>query len=366
MKSLLPLSIVASPWLAAVKICPGEDRLVTRFIAKISGRAAVAILATVLALILPRAVFADGGGELFIRSAVENPDDTATFPLYRGTCRGQTVWYFVLDSSDGNDADARGVNRSQKLNNVRGTTAVQRVNLVNGVVDFPATVDFSPVRAVAPGPDGFPPAIANPGAVGEAGYSPLIQLPNGIILNAPHLANDSGVADKVVHLDTVGGTVTYRETHGFSGGKAVKYVSTDASFDVAAALENVTYAPRLNNAPRVDDDSTKSARASLAAFVNGQTGANNPNRQGLNSALLDGLDPLNILRWNPSQGRYSPLWDVHPAAWTTQVIANGLNLRQEDWGDVAGLVEEGLVTGPGGAPFAAGGFIVDCPIVSSN
>ena len=32
-------------------------------------------------------------------------DGTATLPLYRGTSQGSAVWYVVLDSSDGADAD---------------------------------------------------------------------------------------------------------------------------------------------------------------------------------------------------------------------------------------------------------------------
>jgi hypothetical protein len=303
---------------------------------------------------------------LFITSAIEHPNRTATFPLFRGTSNGQSVWYIILDSSDGKDAKALGVNRSRKLANARGTAAVQQVSIVNGVIEFPATVDFSPVRQVVPGPDGFPPIVAEPGAVGEPGYSPLIELPDGTIRNTPHLANDSGQADKVVNLDKVGGTVTYRETNGFQGGKPVRYVSTDASDPVAAALEDVTLAPALNEAPFLGDDSTHSARASLAAFVNGQTGAGDAQRQGLNSALLDGLDPLNVLRWNPSQGRYAPLWDVHLAEWSAQVIATGGNVREESFNDILGLVEHGLITGPGGTPFAPAGFIVNCPIVSSR
>ncbi len=157
-----------------------------------------------------------------------------------------------------------------------------------------------------------------------------------------------------------------RETNGFQGGKAVRYLSTESSNPVAATLENATLAPALDAAPFLDGDGTDSSRASLAAFVNGQTGANNPQRQGLNSALLDGLDPLNVLRWNPSQGRYSPLWDVHLTEWTAQAISTGQNLRQMDYGDILGLVSHGLVTGPGGASFAASGFIVNCPIVSSE
>lgn len=302
------------------------------------------------------------GRKLFIESATENPDDTATFPLQRGTSRGQTVWYFVLDSSDGKDAALRGVNHSSKLNNARGTAAVQKVTMIDGMVDFPASVDFRLERQVVPGPQGFPPLVAEPGAVGQDGYSPLIELPNGTILNAPHIANDSGRADKVVDLDTASGSVTYRETRGFQGGKAVKYVSTDASNPVAAALEGVTFAPVLDAAPFAGGDGTDSSRASLAAFVNGQTGANE--RQGLNSALLDGLDPLNVLRWNPSQGRYSPLWDVHLAAWRADVVANGQNVLQRSFNDVRGLAKHGMVTSPDGTAFGPAGFIVNCPVVS--
>jgi len=75
-------------------------------------------------------------------------------------------------------------------------------------------------------------------------------------------------------------------------------------------------------------------------------------------------DPLNVLRWNPSQGRYSPLWDVHLAEWTAEAIAAGLNVRQRDWGNIQGLVDHGFITGPGDAPFGPADFIVDCPIVS--
>ena len=328
------------------------------------------VLTLAVAFAGPLAVMADGDPgrrTLFIKSAVEHPGDTATFPLHRGTSQGRTVWYILLDSSNKDDAEALGINTSEKLNNARGTTAVQKVRIVNGVVDFPATVDFRPVRGVVPSfPAGFPPSVAEPGAIGEFGYSPLIEMPNGTIRNAPHLANDTGQADKVVILDTAHGTVTYRETNGFQNGKAVRYASTDASNPVAAALENVTFAPALDAAPTAGNDDSDSSRAFLGAFINGQTGANNPQRQGLNSALLDGLDPLNVLFWNPEQGLYSPLWDVHLAQWSAQAVAGGRNLRQTDFDDILDLAKAGRVTAPGGAPFAASGFIVNCPIVSRD
>jgi hypothetical protein len=318
--------------------------------------------AILLLSLLAGAASADSG-KLFVASAVEHPDGTVTLPLYKGTSGGQTVWYVIIDSSDGADAQAKGLNHSQKLANARGTAAAQRVTLNGGVVDFPGTVDFAfGTRTVVPGPAGFPPAAATPAAKGDALYSPLIQLPNGIVENAPQLINDSGRAAKVKAVDFVRMTVTVEETTGFSGGNPVRYFSSESSNPVGATLESSTWAPLLDNAPSLDNDGTGSARASLAAFANGQTGANNPERQGLNSAILDGLSPLNVLRWAPNQGRYSPLWDVHIAAFAKGVAPT----RQEDYGDVINLASKGKLTAPDGTPFAASGFIVVCPIISSQ
>ena len=58
---------------------------------------------------------------------------------------------------------------------------------------FPATVNFNPTPGftLTSGPVGFPPAAASPPAVGDAGYSPLIQLPDGVVENAPQVTNDT-------------------------------------------------------------------------------------------------------------------------------------------------------------------------------
>jgi len=313
------------------------------------------------------------GSELFIRSAVEHPDGTATFPLFRGTSHGDDVYFIILDTSDGNLSQSLGVNRSQKLANARNTAAVQKVTVVNSVVDFPASVDFSPSRIVTVENGAFPPKTFLPGAFGEAGYSPLIQLPDGTIVNAPQIARDVNhdgaiellieAADKVTAIDLAHGTVTYRETNGFQGGNPVRYVSTESSSLLGATLEDATYAQALDFAPAVGDDSTASARATLVGFINGQTGIGNPQRQGFTSAVRGEGDPLNLLRWNPGQGRYSPLWDVNLAEWTARAVANGQNLRQTDVGTAQGLASHGVLTGPGGAPFEASGFVVNCPIV---
>ena len=75
---------------------------------------------------------------------------------------------------------------------------------------------------------------------------------------------------------------------------------------------------------------------------------------------------MNLLFWAPNQGRYSPLWDVHPAQWSDAAVADGRNLRQTDRSALLNLVQDGAVTGPGGAAFGPGGFVVNCPIVSSD
>jgi hypothetical protein len=305
---------------------------------------------------------AKGGGQVFLDSAVVNPDHTVTLPLHRGVSGGQDVWFIVTEASDSGHADAWGVQSVQKLANAKGTAAVQKVTLApDGTIVFPATVDFSPTHVIAGGPTGFPPAAAAPGAVGNPGYSPLIQLPDGAVLNAPQLANPSGRADKAVALDTVKGTVRHVLTDGFARGEKVVYISTESSDAGAAAIEDVTYAPALNAAPSAGNDGTDSARAGLAAFTNGQTGLGNRQRQGLNSALLGEGDPLNVLAWLPNQGRYSPLWDVHLTQWAPGQQAK----LQTEFAKIADLADAGLVTAFPAGPWGATGFIVNCPIIAS-
>ena len=305
----------------------------------------------------PTAVYA--GSELFIHGEI-NDDDTITLPLYEGRSNGRVVWFIVTDASDGDLAEEFGVNRAQKLENASGTAAVQTGYFDDeGVLQFSSTVDFDPERIVVSGPDGFPPLQAEPGSIGEDGYSPLVQLSDGTILNAPHVANDSGVHDSAHDLDLDEGTVRIELVDGFARDKPILYISTESSSPVGAALEASTYAPALNAAPFVGGDGTDSSRASLAAITNGQTGINNRQRQGLNSALMGEGDPLNMLAWLPNQGRYSPLWDVFLSTW-----APGENpTRQEDFFEIEDLAEEGQITAPDGGAWGPSGFIVNCPIV---
>ncbi len=332
------------------------------------GIALTALLA--LGAFLPGGAFANGGErKLFVTSGIEDRvRNEVSLPLYQGrTATGAITWYVVLDASTQVAAERMGVNYAPKLSNTRRTTAIQKVSLSNGMIVFPATVDFSPVHVVQAGPTGFPPAAVAPGSVGEAGYSPLIQLPDGTILNAPQVANASGVHDKLVSISADHSRAVFRETTGFYNDKKVYYVSFDATDPGVAALEAATYAPALNAAPGIGSNEPKtSARSGIVPFVNGQTGANNPNRQGLSSALLDGLDPLNVVHSAPHNDKYSPLWDAHIAVWADAAIAARLNTRQTKFEDVEKLAEQGLVTGPGGVRWGAVGIIINCPIISQE
>jgi len=328
-----------------------------------------------------------GPDSFFLPNTVQGPTSfrenagptTVTYPLYHGTSQGRDVSYVITDASNLSVAQALGVNYTPKLAHAAGTAAVEnstsQVGSGNGI-DFPASVDFSPAHVLTPSATGFPPAAAQPGAVGEPGYSPLVQVvfrDKTVVLDAPQIANATGQADKIVSIAANHRTVTYRETDGCYDNESVHYASFDASDPVAAAIEDVTYAPNLDAAPSPGcaDAAVVAAncsRESLIAFTNGQTGATNPQRQGLNAAILDGPPPLNILQEIPeqkSQFDYSPMWDVHLATWTDAAVAAELNLRQTDFSAALQQVADGNATGfPAGSTFGPSGFVVNCPVVS--
>jgi hypothetical protein len=324
--------------------------------------AAAAIAATAVTVTAAPPALASGGSDKVAAQGFTVAGDTATFPLRPGrTTDGRDFWYVAIETSDSSSAKTFGVRVVNKLENAAGTGAVQPGRLVGGVLVTPGYVDFGPQHVVAGTPGtGFPPVTATPGSVADESYSPLVQLPSGAVVNAPVVADATGQHDKVVSLDAAARTVTLRLTRGFARGNAVRYLSTDATAPDVAALEGSTYVPRLAAAPSAGDDSTHSARASLAGFVNGPTGADNPQRQGINSALLGEGDPLNVLAWLPGQGRYSSLWDVHLTQWAPGRTAS----RVTRFADVEDLAESGAVTGPGGAPWAANDVIVNCPILA--
>jgi hypothetical protein len=321
-----------------------------------------------------------------LRSGTLNINEsTITLPLYQGHIQGscERVLYILTDTTDKGNADALGLNWSPKLAYSAPGARVATL-LPNATLEFDSgTVDFSPEHRVTSGNSSnpFPPSEAQPGSIGDNDYSPLVLVENtgGNIYNAPIVAfgvnaseinfcdgnpDYSLVHDKVVRICPSEGTVTIRLTSGFSFARPVLYLSTDASVPLAAALENATLAPKLVNIKTGHDDSAFSAVERLFLFANGPTGKGNPQRQGLNSALMGEGSPLNVLGGIPTIATdYSPLWDLNLGEWTQEAIDNGYRSRLTEEFAILGFVEQGWITGPGGAEYGSVGMIVNCPIV---
>lgn len=321
----------------------------------------------------------ESGVEVFIKSQINLMTKTITLPLFKGlTASGAETYYIVTEASSRDRAREMGINFSSVLAAAKGTKAVQKVTMAGGVIQFKGTVNFAPVRSVTPnGTTGFPPIGFAPGSVGDAYYSPLIELPNGMVLNAAQIANNTGVHDRVVSMDKVKMTVTLQIVRGFYEDKEIFYIVTDASADLPAALEASTFASNLNDAPSLGvTSSPRSARSGIVLVVNGQNGVNNPNRQGLESALMGEGEPLNLLQEEPSNSNsssYSPLWDAHMMAWTPKGIMAGQRKLITDFDDVSDLFRSGYVEAPSIASgpanpdlggLKATGFVINCPAVA--
>lgn len=312
--------------------------------------------------------------DLFIKSviALDPVTGNVTLPLFKGRHNGEDVWYIVTESSDKDDAERRGINAAPKLANALGTAAVQRATEASGVVTFAGTVDFSPTRVVVPGPEGFPPASFSPGARGDASYSPLYTTGGGIVLNASHVANASGLHDAIVSIDYDARRVTLQQFRGFYDDKEVLYLHQDGSIELVAALEGSTFAPNLNAAPGLgSDDRETSAREAIIPVVNGPLGVSNPERQGLRSALLGEGEPLNIIQEEPGDNDYSPVWDLHLAVWTDAAIAAGKRERLTGTGELENAIKKGYVVSGGDGPrnpslggLRAANGISNCPVTA--
>src|SRR5215213_8030578 len=327
-----------------------------------------------------------GPVQLLRSGTIDMNESTITLPLYQGHVKGigERVWYILTDTTDKGNADALGLNWSPKLANSAPGARVATL-LPNATLEFHSgTVDFSPEHSVAPSADPvnpFPPSVAQPGSIGDKDYSPIVLVENagGQIYNAPIVAfgadsseinfcggnpDYSLVHDKVVSICPSEGTVTIKLTSGFSFARPVLYLSTDASVPLAAALESATVAPKLLNITTGHDDSAFSAVERLFLFANGPTGKGNPQRQGLNSALMGEGSPLNVLGGIPTIATdYSPLWDLNLGVWTQEAIDNGYRSRLTEEFAILGFVEQVWITGLGGGQYGSVGMIVNCPIV---
>jgi hypothetical protein len=339
-----------------------------------------------------------GPYQLLKSGQLDTEAGTITLPLYRGRLKdGRKVWYILTDTTDKTNAEALGLNHAAKLNYAQVGKAVRSgVLLKDGTMIFDrGAVDFRPEHRLVSGnaPNFFPPKVAEPGSVGDADYTPLVQITNsgGHIYNAPTLAFDVDasqinfcdgnpdhrlVADVVMKIcpnqpENGGGTVTVRLTHNFSFARPVLYLTTDTSDRAAAAIGGATFAPALSDLGVGRDDSFASAVERLFQITNGPMGKDNPQRQGLNSTFGDPPDAngrrlhaVNVIGGIPTIATdYSPLWDVNQGEWTPEAVRLGYRARVFEEFNILGLVEKGWLTGPGGKKFGSSGVIVNCPIV---
>ena len=354
---------------------------------------------------------------------VDLSKQTVRLPLYKGKADGQTVWFILLDSSDQGLAHNHGINYAPKLANlsIGCPECVQDVTLESptpadnpfgqAVVDFAGKPDFSPTRVAEPGPDGFPLNTFTPGAVGGPGYSPFVRITgSNVVYSAPIVATGDGPFDVTHHTNTgdrvlgihiappspagqfLESWVDILFVKGFDAGQPIVYISTDAGQPLSAVLERSTYVPALDKAAyNGGDDFLGSARERLFGFINGQTGADNPNAQGFvhlikdghasedasadNQGLIDSLrnggDLLNVFGDFPTltdprhADAYSPLWDAQLGQWTDKAIKEGFDKRQIDEVEVFNLAatRPDLLTGPGGAPYGSAGVNINCAVI---
>jgi hypothetical protein len=359
---------------------------------------------------------------------VDLTHESVRLPLYPGKVNGQDVWYILMDASDAGAAHDLGINYAPKLANIGIScpACVQTVQLENAtpqqnhfgpaVIDFQGAPDFSPTRIAQPGPNGFPLAQFLPGAVAGQGYSPFIQIAgSSVVYNAPIVATGDGPFDVVHHTNTADRVlgihlappspqgqflerwVDMLFVKGFDAGQPIVYLSTDAGQPLTAVLERSTYVPALNQAAyNGGDDFLGSARERLFGFINGQTGANNPQAQGFvhlakdgyvgddassgNTAMIDALrnggDLLNVFGDFPTltdprhADAYSPLWDAQLGLWTDKAVKAGLNTRQIDENVVFNLAatRPDLLTGVDPAtgqpqPYGSVGVDINCAVI---
>ena len=316
-----------------------------------------------------------------------NPRGTITLPLFKGAVNTPSglkpAWYIILDAGDEAEADRLGVNFSKKLPNA-GDAARPATLRADGTFLFESgIVDFSPNRVLVPGDDDrpFPPREAQPGSVGDADYSPLVNV-NGIIYDAPIIAaavedavitfpqgnpHYALVHDQVVAIDPAQRTVTLSLINGFSFGKPVFYISTDSSDPTVSAIEGNTFAPRMGRLEVGIDDIARSAVERIFIATNGASegGCNNPQRQGLSAELLDGHRPNNTFGGIPTIATdYSPVWDANLYEWTEDAIEKGYRGLLTEEFRILKLARDGYITGPNGAPFGSAGPVIVCGVAA--
>jgi hypothetical protein len=311
---------------------------------------------------------------------------TVTLPLFRGLDpKGESVYYILTDASDFEFAKALGINYAPKLRKAAGSPGAQTATIKDGLITFKGNVDFSPVYKVVPGsPDPFPPAVADPGAVADAQWSSIVELPSGIVINAQIVHNKTGSHDRLKDIDLKHRTVTLSVLDGAQGGKQYFYhLVTDVSASLPAVLEKGVFAPRLAMLPAFgkSEPTDDSALLGFSPNVNGISKLDSGQEQGFVASLSNGgIDPINVFPLGPNNqdssesNNYSPLWDAHISLWTPKAIQEGKVHRILSMAEQKQLIADGYLTsatGDASSPtnaFVGGlhpsGAIINCPVIA--
>ena len=335
------------------------------------------------------------GVDLRIDRTVNASGPTARLPLYRGLDpSGNSVDYIITETSDQEVADFLGIVYSPRMLAGANTAGSQAVTVDNGIMNFRGTVDFGLTRSVVPGdptategPNSitrseFPPAAVFPGAQADDEWSSLVVLPSGLVFNAQIMANATGIHDRIPdsgqddqnnpNLDRTNRAIVLQILDGWQDGEPYYFhLVTDASVPDAAAIELGVFAPRLAFLPTAGVFPDGS-RLGFSPNVNGL--AESPNGpQGLNVSTSDQtIDPTNVFPIDPTDSRFSPMWDAHLSMWTSAAIDANERRVITSIDDLSQLIADGLITdffgnnGPENASISGlmpTNAIINCPVI---
>jgi hypothetical protein len=276
---------------------------------------------------------------------------TARFPLFQGwetlpSGDMREGYYIITEASDREFARQMGVIFSPRMADAIGSGGEQNSQWTSdGRLIFEGSVDFSLKRTLdsnsASGDgllEGFPPAQVTAGAVADDNWSSYVVLPNSdIVINAQLMANSTGIHDRIPHPDgnspaqeddlnnpNLGAdqaAVVLQLLDGWHENRPYYFhIVTDTSDPAPASIELGVYAPKLNNLPTFGVFPGGSMLP-FSPCANGRTFDNGDGFgvQGLNTAALSDRqvqDPTNTFPIDPSDERYSPMWDAHITEFT--------------------------------------------------
>ncbi len=330
---------------------------------------------------------------------------TVRLPMFQGwetTPNGVRESYYVItEASDRELATELGVIFAPRMANAIGSGGESNSQWTeDGRLIFEGWVDFSPTRSLQPSEQdgllsGFPPAEVIPGALASADWSSYVVLPGtDIVINAQIVANESGIHDRIPNpngnsqadeddlnnpnLGIGQATVVMQLLDGWHDGDPFYFhIVTDTSDPAPAAIELGVFAPKLANLPAFGVFPGGSMLP-FSPTANGRTFDNGDGLgfQGLNTASLAERqvnDPTNTFPIDPSDERYSPMWDAHVTEFTIpeedRPILTSFDMINDLLADgtlipFRGNLNSAPLDNSLSSLLTATGAIINCPVIS--